>query len=447
MLGGRAPLSDPAHLARPGFDGIAVPPKLPLPVRALNRVAGAARRLGLPLARLDESSLVDEAIRAAGGADDLGEGAFLEPLRLLLDCLEREAQLTFLGRTIARRTLVRVIRNRLRLVADRKRHPEIAAVEIRRPLVVVGLPRTGSTILHDILARDPASRAPLTWECDAPSPPPELATCEIDPRIAASDAEIAGVDRLLPGFRAMHPMGARLAQECVVLNMHAMATPIFHSQFRVPSFEGWVDDGCEWGPVYEFHRRQLQHLQWRCPGERWVLKSGGHMWALDRLLETYPDACIVATHRDPVKVAASFASLATLLRSMASDAVDAREVAADWTPRLAKVLDRAVDVRDAGAFAAGRFCDVYFPDLLKDPMQVVERIYDHFGFALPGAAADAMRAFLADNPQGKHGVHRYTPEEYGLDPERERERFGRYVERFGLEAESGGGQAGAVRDL
>jgi hypothetical protein len=436
-----------AHLARTGPDGIAQPPKLPLPVRVLNRVAGVVRRAGAPLGRLDEGSLVDEAIHAAGGADDFGEAPFREPLRLLIRSLEEEAALTYLGRTIARRTLVRVIRNRLQLVADRKRHPEIASVEIRRPLVVVGLPRTGSTILHDLLACDPASRTPLTWECDAPSPPPERATRDTDPRIAASDAELAGVDRLIPGFRAMHPMGARLSQECVVLNMHALATPIFHNSYRVPTFEDWVDDACDWAPVYAFHRRQLQHLQWRCPGERWVLKSGGHMWALDRLLETYPDACIVATHRDPLKVAASFASLATLVRSMASDAVDAREVAADWTPRLAKVLDRSVAVRDSGRFAPERFYDMHFADLLKDPMGVVERIYDRFGFALSGAAADAMRAFLAENPQGKHGAHVYSAEAYGLDPARERERFRRYADRFGIEPERGGRQAGAVRDL
>jgi hypothetical protein len=171
------------------------------------------------------------------------------------------------------------------------------------------------------------------------------------------------------------------------------------------------------------------------------------MWALDQLLETYPDACIVATHRDPVKVAASFASLATLVRSMASDGVDAREVAADWTPRLAKVLARSVDVRDSGRFASERFYDMHFADLLKDPMGVVEQIYGHFGFALSGAAADAMRAFIADNPQGKHGVHRYSPEAYGLDAQRERARFGRYVERFGIEPETGGRQAGVLRDL
>lgn len=430
----------------PGPDGIVRPPKLPRVVRAANRVGGALRAAGLPLVRLDEASLVAAAKREAG-SEDLGEGPFLEPLRILLASLEREASLTLLGRSIARRELVRVIRNRLQLVADRQRHPEIAAQEIRRPIFVVGLPRTGSTILHDILAQDPATRAPLTWECNDPSPPPEAASFASDPRIDANDAALAGVDRLIPGFKAMHPMGAMLAQECVVLFMHSAATPIFHNAYRVPSYEDWLDRCCDWRPVYDFHRRQLQHLQWRCARERWVLKSGAHMWGLEQLFETYPDACVVQTHRDPIKVATSFASLATLVRSMASERVDAAEVAADWTPRLARALEHAIDVRDGGTLGAERFGDVHFGDLLADPMAVVEEIYGRFGLELKGLAADRMRRFVADNPQGKHGVHRYRPQEYGIDVSRERERFRRYSERFGILPEPEGPREGRVRDF
>jgi len=430
----------------PGPDGIVRPPKLPRAVRAANRVGGALRAAGLPLVRLDPDSLVAAAAREAG-AEDFGEGPFLDPLRILLASLEEEAALTLLGRSIARRELVRVIRNRLSLVADRRRHPGIAAQEVRRPIFVVGLPRTGSTILHDILAQDPATRAPLTWECNDPSPPPETASFESDPRIAANDAALAGVDRLIPGFKAMHPMGAQLAQECVVLFMHSIATPIFHNSYRVPGYQDWLDRSCDWRPVYAFHRQQLQHLQWRCSRERWVLKSGVHMWGLEQLFETYPDACVVQTHRDPIKVATSFASLATLVRSMASDRVDAAEVAADWTPRLAGALEHAIDVRDGGAIAPERFADVHFGALLSDPLAVVESIYARFGLELGGPAADRMRSFVAANPQGKHGVHRYRPQEYGIDVPRERERFRRYSERFGIEPEPEGPREGRVRDF
>lgn len=430
----------------PGPDGIVRPPKLPRLVRVANRLGGALRSAGLPLVRLDEASLVAAAVREAG-AEDFGEGPFLEPLRILLDSLERQARLSVLGRIIARRELVRVIRNRLQFVADRRRYPEIAAQKIRRPLFVVGLPRTGSTVLHDILAQDPTNRAPLTWECNAPSPPPRAETFDTDPRIAETDAVLAGTDRLIPGFKAMHPMAARLTQECVVLLMHSVATPVFHNSYRVPAYQDWVDERCDWRPVYEFHRRQLQHLQWRCARQRWVLKSGVHMWGLEHLFEAYPDACVVQTHRDPVKVATSFASLVTLVRSMASDGVDAAEAAADWTPRLARALDHAVEVRDGGGISAERFADVHFEALLADPLAVVEKIYDRFGIELSGDAADRMRSFIAANPPGKHGVHGYRPEEYGIDVPRERERFRRYSERFGIEAEPAGPRRGWVRDL
>jgi hypothetical protein len=422
-------------------------PTLPLAIRAANRAARLARAIGVEPVRLDEESLTRAAVRVTS-SDDFGPEPFLAPMRRILDSLEHEAHLTWLGRTIARNELLRVLRNRLGLVAARRAHPEIARVAVHQPIVVVGLPRTGSTILHDILARDPAHRAPLTWECNEPCPPPEASTFDSDPRIDASDAELAGVDKLIPGFKSMHPMGARLAQECVVNMQQSMCSVLFHNEYRVPSYQDWLDDPAfDWRPTYAIHRQVLQHLQWRCARERWVLKTGAHMWGLDALLETYPNACVVQTHRDPVKVATSYASLTTLVRAMSSDAVDPAEIAADWTPRLARALDRATDVRDSGRFPAERFYDVHFRAFLADPMKVIEGIYGHFGIELTGEAADAMRRFIDANPQGKHGLHRYEPEEYGLDVADERARFARYTTRFGIEPEPAGPVAGRVRDL
>ena len=422
-------------------------PTLPLPIRAANLGARWARAFGIEPVRLDEEGLLRDAARATG-LEDFGPEPFQGPLRRVLASLESEARLTWLGRSIVRRELLRLLRNRLRLVATWREHPEIERVEVHRPLVVVGLPRTGSTVLHDILARDPAHRAPLTWECNEPCPPPDARSFDSDPRIAPCDAELAGVDKLIPGFKAMHPMGARLAQECVVLMQHTMCSVLFHNEYHVPRYQDWLDEpDFDWGPIYAFHRHLLQHLQWRCARERWVLKTGAHMWSLDQLLATYPDACIVQTHRDPVKVATSYASLTTLVRAMSSDRVDPFEVAADWTPRLARALDRAADVRDSSRFAAERFHDVHFPALLADPMKIVEEIYGRFDFELTGEAADRMRQFVEQNPQGKHGVHRYAPAEYGLDVATERKRFARYTDRFGIEPEPEGPLSGRVRDL
>jgi len=418
-----------------GAVDLARPAPLPFPFRAINAVGGLGRAVGLPLARLDARSILDAGIRLAGGLDDFGTGPFFEPLKLLVASLEHEARLSFLGRNIARGSMVEAVRNRLCLIEDRKRHPEIAQVEVVKPLVIVGGPRTGSTILQDLLARDPRSRAPLGWEAKQPSPPPERADFDSDPRIALCEAQFENIDKMVPGFRKMHPLDARNAQECLVLTANSMVSGNYHAQFFVPSYYDHLERGCDWKGVLAFHKQQLQHLQWRAPGSHWVLKTGQHNLALDALLETYPHAGIIVTHRDPVKIATSFTSLSTLLRSMGSDHVDGRAVARDWCPRLALMFDKAMDVRDSGRHSPARFYDMHFKDLVGNWLGVVERIYDQFGLELRGDAVDAMSRFMDANKQGKDGRHAYTPEQYGIDVATERERFRRYTDRYGIEAE------------
>ncbi len=420
-------MTPPADLARPA--------PLPFQFRAINAIGGLGRSLGLPLARLDEQSILEAGIQLAGGLDDFGDGPFFEPLKLLVASLENEARLTFLGRNIARGSMVEATRNRLCLIADRKRYPEIAKVEVVKPLVIVGGPRTGSTILQDLLACDPRSRSPLGWEAKEPSPPPDRSRLELDPRIARCEAQFENIDKMVPGFRKMHPLDARNAQECLVLTANSMVSGNYHAQFHVPSYYDHLEQGCDWKGVLEFHKQQLQHLQWRAPGSHWVLKTGQHNLALDTLLDTYPQAGIIVTHRDPVKIATSFTSLSTLLRSMGSDHVDGRTVAGDWCPRLAFMFDQAMRVRDSGKYPKERFYDMKFRDLVGNWRGVVERIYDQFGLELKGDAVDAMGRFMDANKQGKDGKHAYTPEQYGIDVPTERERFRRYTDRYGIEAE------------
>src|SRR5205823_5722701 len=187
--------------------------------------------------------------------------------------------------------------------------------------------------------------------------------------------------------------------------------------------------------VYAFHERQLQHLQWRNPRDRWVLKTGAHMWGLEHLLHTYPDARIVFTHRDPVKSVTSFASLTSLVRSAGSDEVDPFEVAKDWSGRLQGVVAHAMAVRDTTSHPRATFYDMKFSDFVADQLAVVSDIYDALGLPMTDEAAVDMRAFIADNPKGKHGLHTYTPEEYGLDPEVVRRDFRSYIERYDLAPE------------
>jgi hypothetical protein len=383
----------------------------------------------------DADSVLAGARERTGGLSDFGETPFAGPLGILVHSLAADGMLNGMGKAMARERLTRHAVNRLNYVEDRKRNPGIARERIVKPVFIIGFPRTGTTILHDILAQDPANRAPLTWEVMFPSPPPDKATFWTDPRIEACQATFPAMDRTIPAFEAMHPMGARLSQECVTMMCDAMCTPLFHNRFRVPSYQDWVDTEADWGHVYDFHKRQLQHLQWGHRGERWVLKTGAHMWGLEHLLKTYPDARIVFTHRDPVKSLTSYASLTTLVRTMTSEHVDGHEVARDWSPRLKRALEHVIAVRDAKAYPEAIYLDVKFPDFARDQFAVVRQIYDAFGLTMTDEGATRMKAYIADNPKGKHGVHEYTPEQYGISPEAVRGDFKTYIGRFDLRPE------------
>lgn len=391
--------------------------------------------MGHDIEALDVDGVLREATARTGGLEDLGDGPFVEPLGRLVDSLAADGRLNDIGRLISNERMLLHTVNRLRYVNDRTRMPEIAEEKIERPVFIIGMPRTGTTILHDILACDPRSRAPLTWEVMFPSPPPETATFTTDPRIADCAATFPDRDVQLPGFDAIHPMGPQLTQECVVMMGETMCTPLFHNQFRVPGYEDWLDHEADFGPVYDFHHRQLQHLQSRHKGDRWVLKTGAHLWGLDRLLETYPDARIVFTHRDPVKSMTSYASLTTIVRRVGSDDVDPLEVADDWIERLRRVLLRGIEIRQAREYPDAIFYDMYFPDFIADQFTEVEKIYDALDLPMTAEGADAMRFFIDDNPPGKHGIHRYSPEEFGVDPATVRAEFRTYIEHFGLQEE------------
>jgi hypothetical protein len=367
---------------------------------------------------------------------ELGPGQFVEGLDRFVDSLNRDARLNDVGRFIAEERILLHVNNRLQYVGDRQRYPEIAQVDVVKPVFIVGLPRTGTTILHDILNQDPANRAPLTWELMFPSPPPEASVGDDDPRVAACQATIPTGDVQSTMFKAMHPMGATLSQECVVMMGETMCTPLFHNQLRVPTYQDWVDTDADWSAVYEFHRMQLQHLWWHKPADRWMLKTGAHMWGLAQLLETYPDARIVFTHRDPVKSLTSYASLTALVRSRGSDEVDPFEIATDWSARLKTMLERTMTARSARDHPDAVFYDMYFSKFVAGQFDEIEKIYDALDLPMSAYGADAMRRYIADHPKGKDGIHRYRPEEYGVDPAMVRKEFSPYIERFGLEPES-----------
>jgi hypothetical protein len=408
-----------------------LPTRLPLTVRVFNQLARPFARTLLPL---DARSLLATASRRAK-LDDFGDDGFREPLSRLLASLDGEAGLTPLGRVIARTELTRWLQNRLEMADWRRRHPEIANERIERPLFVIGMGRTGTTILHDLLAQDPESRVPHTWELARPCPPPELAHADDDPRIAEVDQELNGTDRLIPEFKKMHPMGARLPQECVSITSHEFSSMIHQTEYRIPSYYSWLHDKQDLAPVYRAHRRFLQHLQWRWPAKRWVLKSPGHLWAIHTLLGEYPDARMVQTHRDPLKVVASLSSLIEMLRSMTSWQFDRGEIAREWMEQIAVALDRSVDVRQSGVIDPAHIVDIQFGELMREPFTAIRRLYERFEMPYSDDVEARMRRYLAENSVDKHGGHRYRWSDTGIDTGEARARFRRYVEYFGVEEE------------
>lgn len=399
-------------------------------LRMLTRALNTGGRVVGPVVRLEPELLLEEA-RRQRRLDDFGEPAPDEPLRRLIHAFEHDAGLTLIGRIAARQDLLRLLGNRLRMQADRRRHPEIAAVEIRRPLFVTGLPRTGTTLLHGLLAQDPSNRVPYNWESMFPSPPPDRARHRTDPRIKWAERQMRWFQRLNPEFRKIHQLGARLPEECLIITSHSFLSFQFQTSHRVPSYQTWLE-AQDLRPSYEAHRRFLQHLQWRTPAERWVLKAPAHLYGIRALFQTYPDAGIILTHRDPLEVVPSMASLHTTLRSTFSDTIDPHETGMEATRRWAAGITRALHERDAGSAPPARFLDVMYVDLVRDPIATVRKVYGYFDLPFSDAVETRMRRFLAENPKDKHGQHRYTLEQFGLDRDEEHERYRTYCERFGL---------------
>jgi len=396
------------------------------------RGARILERPGRRLLPLTSHSLV-AAARRRTGLTDFGDTAFAEPLDRLVRSIEMEARLNLVGRVAAREDLTSMLINNLRLEHDRRRQPGIAAEEIRRPLFITGLPRSGSTFLHGLLAQDPANRVPLHWEMRHPSPPPERAKHASDPRIAHAASDIRWFFRLAPEFSRIHPVGAQQPEECVIALSHSFLSFQFSSTWFVPSYHRWLERQ-DLRPAYRYHRRVLQQLQWRCPGERWVLKAPPHLPGLRALFFTYPDANVIMTHRDPLEVVASVASLHVVLRRTFSDFVHPHAVGLEVTRMLADDIRRGFEIRDDHCAPSERFIDIRYPELIDDPLTTVRRIYRHFGFSLSAEAEARMRRFAATNTKESNGPHVYSLGQFGLESVVERKRYRAYWERWGRPA-------------
>ncbi len=403
-------------------------------------------RLALTLARvvprrpLDGAALIERAERRVGSAD-WGDDEFAGDrvagdLAMLLDSVARDVPLTRLGQAVLRDTIEDGLRLRLGIRAEAARHPELVGRAVRRPMVITGLHRTGTTFLHRLLCLDPAATWLPAWMTfyPLPLPPPSEVAAARRRSILWTRARVALYHLISPAARTIHPLGAELPEEESVFFRAAFRSYYWHARLPVIRHLDWIE-GQDHRPDYRRLRTLLLLVQSLLPGERWVLKAPMHLEALDALLDTFPRAVVVQVHRDPVRAVPSFISMVESLYALGVE----NPRRAEWIESLVGRCERAVRHGAAVRAAADRrrFLDLHFQDLVGDPIAAVTRVYGHFGLPLGAAFRRRLDAFLATRERRRPPRrHRYSPAQYGLDAEVLRARFRSYVHRHGVAAES-----------
>lgn len=381
-------------------------------VRAVNGVGSVRRRLGLGSSLLDPDDLMATA-RQRTGLDDPGPVPLAEPLGRLVDSYERDAALHPAGRALVRRLLVRHLSRRLEVVAAHRRSPDLAHRRIARPIVVVGLPRTGTTLLLNLLAAHGRARPLLAWEAFDPLARAGPASGRRR-RLRAYRRQVRLLNRLAPDIRVVHELVVDAPEECLSLLGRSMLSHGYLLGARLGSYERWLlaQPTAVLAGAYRVHRDQLQVLDAQRPAGHWVLKSPAHLVALEALLAEYPDACIVHTHRRLDEVIASSASLVAVGRSVLSRDVEPAALGREMLDQGSRLIDRVLDQRTR--IPAARVFDVRYSDLVADPVGTVAAIHDHFGVAADPSLPGRMEAQLRTRPQHRNGVHRYSMTQFGI---------------------------------
>ena len=397
----------------------------PLAVRLVNsfaRIAGPAFKWP---ATLKMENLLEKASKKTG-LYDWGDPRFKKALKAVVDSIDQEGNLTSFGRFTLRQFLTDNLCNRLRVIEVLKRFPEIRQQKIQKPIFITGWYRTGTTHLHNLLASLPNVRIPLFWELRHPCP-------SLNPRTAESRWQIRKVNLatkihryLAPGFNVVHPMQAEQPEECLHLFEKACAGTTAFFITEAKSIAWWLlDNGLRHG--YEFFKIQLQLLNWLRPGQQWVLKWPYHLWHLDDLLETFPDAVVVHLHRDPCETIASVSSLAALARSPFCASIDDVALGQFWLDYCEAGIQRSLisrqDVRQ------GQIMDIRYQDMMTHPLATIEPILDAADLTASEAWRNSLQAQRARKPK-KHRRHIYALSQFGLNPNEVRERFKKYIETF-----------------
>ena len=367
--------------------------------------------------------------RATRGLDDFGEDDYSEALARLCRSLDEDARLSPLGVSAFEAMIIDALEARLMVEEGWKRSPEAAHAAIRSPLFIIGLPRTGTTALHHLIAQDPAIQALEHWLQRTPKPRPPRADWPRDPDYLAAVARVDAIFERSPEMRAIHEIEADLPDEC----WNTFSQNFVHSSYQanadVSQYASWWL-GSDLTPVYRRHRRTAQLIGHREPEKRWLFKDATHLFDLAALLEVYPDARIVQTHRDPVQLIPSVCSLCGAARRALNEEMDAEEFGQSTLELWQHSIFAMMQTREGRDSA--QFYDLRFDDFVQDPIAAIQGIYRHFGIDETPAAWQAMRRFRAEHPKDRHGGHAYSLESWGLDAEDIARRFAPYTETYGI---------------
>ena len=375
---------------------------------------------------LTKTSLFEAAYDKTG-LNDLGSQGFQAGLDKLLESINQEAHLHSTGQQLIAQHIMRLLVNRLHMQDDFKRHPEILQTPVKQPLFIIGLPRTGSTYLHNILSKDSANRPLHLWEAFSPSPPPDPLTLTTDPRIKKAQDSFSIYEKFSPESSAMHKYDACAPEECHWLLQHDFTSVSFSFLAEMPAYTQWLKTQ-DMVPVYEYYRQQLQLLSWKWRADRWVLKNPFHTADLAALRAVFPDAQFIQIHRDPLEVTASYSSLVEKLRPAYADEINRHALGKEVLGMLAYQIERGMtalaDIPDS------QVCNIRFSDLVDDPMATVKQIYDHFGYQIVPETQSNMSEYIKDNPRYKHGEYSYSLEQFGLTSNEVKQAFAQYLTQY-----------------
>lgn len=405
------------------------PPERPRWVQRMNAHAdavGGARHL----VSLDPDELLRTA-RESAGLVDFGGDAWREHYEVFLEAIERESRLHLAGRLLTRAEVLRTLRNRLQLAELWRREPAILDAPLAPPAFVVGSPRSGTSILHELLALDRSNRAPLLWEMSHP-----VEALAGDALRAVGDAVTTWWHDLQPEYETMHANSGDLPNECIYITLHEFLSDHWGGNHNAPSYDRHLAKADQ-RPAYRYHERFLKTLQRRAHGDRWLLKAPSHLFQLKALFDVYPDARIIHTHRDPAQTIPSVLSLMGTLKWMRCEESDPVASARRTAAGYAQLFRQEIADRASGALPDAQFADVRYTDVVSDPAATVERLYDALGWPVPPGFLDAVTAYIASKPRGARGLHAYSLEEMGLDAAAIRRDFAFYRERFALDEASG----------